>query len=96
MKAIRAYVNGETLHVLITELQNLGAQDFDVIEHYSAVRKISRIKFLCDDCAVEKVRSVISSIGSTGTACDSCFQVADYLRSTQTPASNFYRNGEAL
>ncbi|GEM_PF-3887199 len=77
MKSVTGYVNQRKLGDLLRELRNAGVWDISVVEYFSQPARISRIRFLCPDDAVERVCSLMVSIASTGTACDHCCRITD-------------------
>lgn len=78
MKTIKAGVNTTRVHWLIEELQTLGIQDINVMEHFKPLSQISEMTFVCDDYKVSDVKRVIHRLGTCGNAADHYVFVNDF------------------
>lgn len=78
MKKITAYVNTNRVHWLVEELSSAGIGEIMVTEFFSPTSVISRMELLCEDADVERIRSLIHRLGTTGSPCDHFFAVSDF------------------
>jgi len=69
MKQVTAYASSQQLEKLMTEFMNMGIEEIKTFRDYSTAAGISRIKLLCQDFQVDKVRTVINTFASTSYVC---------------------------